>query len=310
VTGVTPRGRPRIAALKPTGEREVAVDAESLSYDQATNTLTARGGVTVRREDTTLTADEVVYDRTNGIVEARGHVVLTEPQATVEGDFAHLDLEAETGWVENADATLEVSRYLLRAGRIDKQGGPKYSIARGVFTTCECGGLEKPSWSLAGGRTDVDLQGAGRARDMTFRVKDVPVFYFPYLIFPANTQRQTGLLIRASDTRTGAASSTSSPSSGRSTRAWTPRSRSTSRPKRASASRASSATRSPSRAWDVRLRLLQRGDPRAIARVRGPDNQPADIPRTGSRSPAPHVAVLREEQVLPRHARGQRLLPA
>jgi lipopolysaccharide assembly outer membrane protein LptD (OstA) len=189
------RQQPRAVPPKPTGERETAVDAESLSYDQATNTLIAHGGVMVRREDTTLTADEVVYDRTNGIVEARGHVVLTEPQATVHGDFAHLDLEDETGWIENTDATLEVSRYQVQADRIDKEGGPQYSIARGIFTTCECGGLEKPSWSIAGRTTDVNVQGTGRVHDMTFRVKDIPVLYFPYMIFPANNQRQTGLLI-------------------------------------------------------------------------------------------------------------------
>jgi LPS-assembly protein len=195
VTGVTPRGRPRVVAPKPTGEREVAVDAESLSYDQATNTLTARGGVTLTRGDTTLTADEVVYDRTNEIAEARGHVVLSDPQATVEGDFAHLDLDDETGWIEDANASLHVTNYILRARRLDKKGGPRYSVANGVFTTCECGGLEKPSWSIAGAHTDVTLQGRGVVRSMTFRVKDVPVLWVPYLLFPANTQRQSGFLI-------------------------------------------------------------------------------------------------------------------
>jgi len=195
VVGVTPRGRPRIAKPKPTGENEVAVDAESLAYDQASNTLTARGGVTLTRGDTTLTADEVVFDRTNQVAEARGHVVLNEPQATVQGDFAHLNLDDESGWVENADADMHPSDYYLRAGRLDKQGGPQYSVANGVFTTCQCGGLEAPSWSIAGRRTDITLQGKGIVRHMTFLVKDVPVFYFPYFVFPANTQRESGFLI-------------------------------------------------------------------------------------------------------------------
>ncbi len=195
VVGVTPRGRPRIAKPKPTGEQEVAVDAESLAYDQASNTLTARGGVTLTRGDTTLTADEVVFDRTNQVAEARGHVVLSEPQATVQGDFAHLNLDDESGWVENADADMHPSDYYLRAGRLDKKGGPQYSVANGVFTTCQCGGLEAPSWSIAGRQTDITLQGKGIVRHMTFRVKDVPVFYFPYFVFPANTQRESGFLI-------------------------------------------------------------------------------------------------------------------
>jgi lipopolysaccharide assembly outer membrane protein LptD (OstA) len=180
---------------KSTGDGEVAVDAEFLSYDRDTDTLTARGGVTLTRGDTALTTDELVYDRTNGIVEARGHVVLTDPEATVEGDFAHLNLEDESGWIESATADFQASKYIVRAGRLEKLGGPRYSIAKGVFTTCECGGLEKPSWSVACAQTDVKLQGAGVARGVTFRVKDVPVFYFPYLVFPANTERQSGFLM-------------------------------------------------------------------------------------------------------------------
>jgi lipopolysaccharide assembly outer membrane protein LptD (OstA) len=180
---------------KSTGEGEVAVDAEFLSYDRDTNTLTARGGVTLTRGDTALTTDELVYDRTNGIVEARGHVVVTDPEATVEGEFAHLNLEEESGWIESATADFQPSRYIVRAGRLEKLGGPRYSISQGVFTTCECGGLEKPSWSIACRKTDVKLEGAGVARDATLRVKDVTVLYFPYLVFPANTERQSGFLM-------------------------------------------------------------------------------------------------------------------
>jgi LPS-assembly protein len=187
-------GRTRFTAPKPTGEREVAVDAESLSYDQATNTLTARGGVTVSRQDLILTADEVVYDRTNGIIEARGHVVLEDPRATVDGDFAHLDLEDETGWIENATADMHVSRYVVSGNRLEKIGGPRYSVADGVFTTCKCGGIEKPSWSILGTNTDVTLQGVGVVHGMTFRVKDVPVLWVPYMFFPAGTERASGFL--------------------------------------------------------------------------------------------------------------------
>ncbi len=195
VTGVTARGRPRVVRPPPTGEHEVAVDAESLSYDQQANTLTARGGVTLTRGDTTLTADQVVYDRTNKVAEASGHVVVTDPQATVTGDFAHLNLEDESGWIENANATLLPSRFNVEGARLDKKGGPRYSVANGVFTTCECGGLERPSWSVCGRQTDIQLQGTGVVHGMTFRVKDVPALYLPYFVFPANNQRQSGLLI-------------------------------------------------------------------------------------------------------------------
>lgn len=195
VTRTGPRGRVKVERPEPRGEGEVAVDAETLSYDQQTNTLVARGGVTLTRGDTTLTADEVVYDRTSGIAEARGHVVLTDPQATAEGDSARLDMDDESGWVDGATVDFHPSDYQVRARHLEKLGGPRYSVANGIFTTCRCGGLEKPSWSIAGSQTDVKLQGFGVVRGASFRVKDVPVLWVPYLVFPANTTRQTGLLI-------------------------------------------------------------------------------------------------------------------
>src|SRR5205814_5891289 len=110
IAGVTPRGRMRVARPKATAAaREVAVDAESLSYERETNTLVARGGVTLTRGDTTLTADEVRYARTNGIAEARGHVVITDPEANITGDFAHLNLDDESGRVEAGLAELKRS---------------------------------------------------------------------------------------------------------------------------------------------------------------------------------------------------------
>src|SRR6185295_19989149 len=131
-----PGGPARLARPQSTGDPEVSVDAESLSYDQKGEVLTARGGVTLTRGDTTLTADEVVYDRTRGLVDAQGHVVMSDPEATVEGDRGHLDLNEETGWVESASGTLPRNRFLVEAGRMEKQGGAQYSIRDGIFTTC------------------------------------------------------------------------------------------------------------------------------------------------------------------------------
>src|SRR5438552_1618925 len=195
IAGISRRGAARVVRPKQKGRRgEVAVDAESLTYERETNTLVARGGVTLTRGDTTLTADEVRYDRTNAVAEARGHVVITDPEATVEGDFAHLNLDDESGWVEAGTAELKPSNYRLTGARIDKRGGPLYAASNGVFTTCRCGGLEKPSWSIAGATSDITLEGTGVVRHATFRVKDIPVLYFPYFLFPAKTDRQSGFL--------------------------------------------------------------------------------------------------------------------
>ena len=71
--------------------------------------------------------------------------------------------------------------------------GPRYHIEDGVFTTCHCGGIETPSWSLGGKTTDVELNGIGWVHGATFRVMDVPVLWFPILSFPALIRPGDGL---------------------------------------------------------------------------------------------------------------------
>src|SRR4029077_1724695 len=149
--------------------------------------LTARGNVALTRGTTTLRADEVRYDRTTSVAEAHGHVVVVDPEATIDGDAARIDLDDETGWVDQVQADMKQSPYRLTAGHLEKQGGPCYQVQNGIFTTCRCGGIARRSGSIATEHTEATLGGVGVPKAAPFRVVDQPVFYFPYLIFPANT---------------------------------------------------------------------------------------------------------------------------
>jgi LPS-assembly protein len=176
-------------------DERVSVDADEVSYDRARDTVSARGGVTISRGTMTLRADEVEYARTDEIARARGRVSLLDPEMTVHGSAAEVNLADELGWVEDADADLPENRYRVQAGRIEKCGPVSYRAENGTFTTCRCGGLEKPTWSVSSARTDVTLGSYGTARDARFHLRDVPVLYLPQLVFPAATQRQSGLLL-------------------------------------------------------------------------------------------------------------------
>jgi hypothetical protein len=106
-----------------------------------------------------------------------------------------MNMADETGSIESMQADMKQSPYRLTAEHAEKRGGPCYGIRDGVFTTCRCGGIERPSWTIAARETDIELSGVGVAKGATFRVNDVPVLYMPYLLFPANTDRQSGFLI-------------------------------------------------------------------------------------------------------------------
>jgi lipopolysaccharide assembly outer membrane protein LptD (OstA) len=174
---------------------EIGIDAAELTYDKEHNVVIARGNVTITRGVLTLRADEVHYDRTTSIADASGHVVVTDPDTMLQGDVGHIDMNDESGWLEPGGAEFSATGYGLRSTRLEKGMGPRYHIEDGVFTTCHCGGIETPSWSLGGKTTDVKLNGLGWVHGATFRVMDVPVLWFPVLSFPALSDRATGFLM-------------------------------------------------------------------------------------------------------------------
>ena len=100
----------------------------------------------------------------------------------------------ETGGMDQGSVFLNANRYQLTGEHFEKQIGQAYAVTNGSFTTCVCKGGESPSWSIRGQRVNLDLAGYGRVKGGTFAVKNVPILYVPYGIFPIQRDRQTGFL--------------------------------------------------------------------------------------------------------------------
>jgi hypothetical protein len=183
------------AGTKVVQDGQIAIDAAELDYEKDTDIVVARGAVSITRGDVTLRADEVRYDRRSGIAEATGNVIVTDPQGTITGEAGQVDLNDETGWMNEATADFLATGYSLACDRIEKNLGPRYQVDEGRFTTCRCGGLAKPSWTVGGRKTKIELDGIGTVRDGTFRVKGVPILWSPILTFPALTSRASGFLL-------------------------------------------------------------------------------------------------------------------
>ena len=60
-----------------------------------------------------------------------------------------------------------------------------------VATTCDG---DNPDWAIAGSEMKVTIEGYGLMKNARLLAKGLPVFYSPFLPFPAKTQRQSGFL--------------------------------------------------------------------------------------------------------------------
>lgn len=187
-------GIPGLSHIGDGASGEVTIDAEHIEYDQRANVITARGAVKITRGDMTLTADTVRVQRETQVAEAEGNVVVVDPQGTLAAEALTLDLVNETGAMNEGEVFLDANRYQLTGDRFEKGVGQAYTVTNGGFTTCLCRHDESPAWSIRGQRVTLDLAGYGRVKGGTFAVKNVPILYVPYGIFPVQRERQSGLL--------------------------------------------------------------------------------------------------------------------
>jgi LPS-assembly protein len=175
-------------------QESIRVKANTLNYDEQSNTVTATGDVVVTKGDTTVKADSIGVNRTTNEVNARGGVVVTDPQGEIAADSLRLEMENETGEITNGTIRLPRNQYVLTGKLLQKSYGQTYHIENGAFTTCRCDDFRNADWSIGGRTVDVTLRGKGEIRDGVFRVRGVPILYLPYGVVSVRTDRQSGFL--------------------------------------------------------------------------------------------------------------------
>jgi len=153
--------------------------------------MTATGNVVIDGEDLHLSADEVRVDRSTRAAVADGNIRATTGEDTLYGERLEIDLEKETGALFGGTLFLEEDNYHVQAEKIVKSGIDTYSAQDVRVTTCDG---ESPAWEINGKEFDITYGGYGKVKHGFFKVKEVPVFYTPYMVFPMKTVRQTGLL--------------------------------------------------------------------------------------------------------------------
>ncbi len=168
------------------------ISADTVSYDAETTTYHARGNVIIEKQDTRLSADRVAFNQGTMTASASGHVVMTAGQDIITGDQVQLDMRRETGEIHKGGLFLSENHFTIRGDRIEKTGKQSYSAQHASITSCDG---EDPDWIITARTIEVTIEGYGTATHAVFRAAEIPLLYTPYLLFPAKSKRQTGLLV-------------------------------------------------------------------------------------------------------------------
>ena len=180
--------------LSPKNE-PIEITADSLTYDKSSDTYYAEGNVIAVQGNSSIRADKMTVDMDASHATAIGNVEAHFEQGnTLKGDSLELDIDTKVGVVINGRLFFKKGNVHVTGEEIRKTGDESYSAHKGFFTTCDCEPGQSPAWGFYSSDADVTFGEYLTAWNSLFYVKEAPVFYFPYLVFPVKRERQTGFL--------------------------------------------------------------------------------------------------------------------
>ena len=159
--------------------------------DGTDTNLAYQGNVVLQRGDQYLNADNLSFDQENNTYVADGNVRYQDGGMRIIAKRAHGDQSKDTHEIEDLRYQLVSRRGNGGADSIDMSGALG-SLHGSTYSTCD---PDQRAWELTARRIDVDTdEGWGTARGATIRIGRVPVLYVPWIKFPIDDQRHTGVL--------------------------------------------------------------------------------------------------------------------
>ena len=152
---------------------------------------TATGYVDISYQQQRLQADKVTYSVSTLEFTAEGNAVLEQKDMKLACDKMVFNMKTQTGVFYNARLTVK-DEFIIEAEKIEKIEEDKFRVNNVVFTSCT---QPTPHWSISCGEATVHLDHYITMRGPTLKVKNMPVFYSPYLKWPLKGERSTGFLL-------------------------------------------------------------------------------------------------------------------
>ncbi|MGA3208089.1 MAG: LPS assembly protein LptD [Syntrophales bacterium] len=169
----------------------ITLEADSVAYDKEKDTYHAKGNVLIVFSGGLLMAESVVLNKATNEAVAEDYVMLISDGDILEGDKVEFNIESKTGVAYQGKMFFVANHFYIKGTRIEKTGEASYHFENATATACDG---DAPDWRLTGRELDVTIDGYGTLKNGKFLASNVPVLYSPYLLFPAKTSRQSGLL--------------------------------------------------------------------------------------------------------------------
>jgi len=151
------------------------------------------GDVQISQGSRQIKSDFATIDQNAQKVTLKGNVEFREPGILLKGEDANVDIANSNVTINNATYVIHQASIRGAAKKLSKSDQGDIIIDEASYSTCEPG---DSSWQLVTKQIEIDQKtGWATIKNARFEIKDIPVFYFPYIKFPIDDRRSSGLLI-------------------------------------------------------------------------------------------------------------------
>lgn len=156
------------------------------------NIVIASGDVVVYSPTYYITADKAKYNKSKEVFELFGNVlIIKDNKVQTQSKYAYVNLQNKKT-IANPNFLSEMgSNFWINSKKTIKNNNT-VNFKDSILSSCDC---SKPVWSIKTSSGDYDTKDKWlNAYNARFYLKDIPVFYFPYIGFSTDKTRRTGLL--------------------------------------------------------------------------------------------------------------------
>lgn len=167
----------------------VLADSSRLTNDGRTEML---GSVSIRDGERLLQSDRALLNSERTELTLEGNIRVQEPEVLFLGERAILDTVKTTADLQGVEYVVFSSGIHGYTERLQRFDSGLTEMTQTQFTSCEPG---SNVWQLSADQFSLNqASGWGEAHGATVRVADVPVIHVPYIRFPIDDRRLSGML--------------------------------------------------------------------------------------------------------------------
>jgi len=172
-------------------QESIDISADHLEYISETDTYIAKGSARIVSGDTTLNADEINVNKITSDAVAAGNVVYEDTETIINAERIELNFKTKLGVIYNSRIFYKKDNFHILGGDIRKIGENNFNMETAAVTTCDA---EPPAWHISAKNIKTIQHKSLEAKNVTFYIKNTPLFYTPYFWFPLVDKRRSGLL--------------------------------------------------------------------------------------------------------------------